>query len=200
MIMKEAWLSGLMIALLLSIPVGEVGAETPESDTIEQLDEVEVTAARIAPLPRAVPFQLPDLSSVAPLAPENSWRRGAPLPPDLHGAGASRLLQDNTASTQGNRTRVRYLEPARPAYPRHAREMGWEGTVLLRMEIRADGTVARLNIQRSSGHRLLDQSAVAAAQAWRFVPETDGGFTMPAIVDVPVRFDLADYAKDEPLQ
>jgi len=68
------------------------------------------------------------------------------------------------------------------------------------MEIRADGTVARLNIQRSSGHRLLDQSAVAAAQAWRFVPETDGGFTMPAIVDVPVRFDLADYAKDEPLQ
>ena len=200
MIMEEAWLAGLMIALLLSIPVGQVRAETPQPDEIEQLDEVEVTAARIAPLPRAVPFQLPDLSSVAPLAPDNSWKRGVPLPPDLGGAGPPRLLQDNTASSHGNRTRVRYLEPARPAYPRHAREMGWEGTVLLRMEIGADGRVGQLNVQRSSGHRLLDQAAIAAAQRWRFAPETDGGFTMPAIVDVPVRFDLENYAEDEPLR
>ena len=200
MIMEKTWRTGLMIALLLSIPVGEVRAETPESDEIEQLDEVEVTAARIAPLPRAVPFQLPDLSSVAPLPPDSPWRRGAPVAPGWRGADPSRLLQDNTATFHGNRTRVRYLEPARPPYPRHAREMGWEGTVLLRMEIGPDGMVAQLKVQRSSGHRLLDQAAITAAQRWRFVPETDGGFTMPAIVDVPVRFDLADYVQNEPLQ
>jgi protein TonB len=78
--------------------------------------------------------------------------------------------------------------------------MGWEGTVLLRMEIGADGMVTQLRVQRSSGHRLLDQAAIAAAQRWRFAPETDGGFTMRVIVDVPVRFDLADYAENEPLQ
>lgn len=194
----ENWRICFVIGLLLLSPLGGAWGQIPATDEIVQLDEVEVTAPRIAPLPRAVPFQLPDLSSVAPLAPENSWKRGAPLRPDLGGGGPPRLLQDNTANTHGNRTRVRYLEPARPAYPRHAREMGWEGTVLLRMEIAADGMVAQLKVQRSSGHRLLDQAAIAAAQRWRFVPETDGGFTMPAIVDVPVRFDLADYAENEP--
>jgi len=200
MIVEEAWLTGLMIALLLSFPVGEVRAETPEPDKIEQLDEVEVTAARIAPLPRSVPLQLPELSSVAPLPPDHSWRRGTPVAPDSRGAGPRRLLQDNTAGSRGKRTRVRYLEPARPAYPRHAREMGWEGTVVLRMEIRADGTVAEVKVQRTSGHRVLDQAAVATAQGWKFAPETDGGFTMPAVVDVPVRFDLENYAQDEPLR
>jgi len=200
MIMEEAWLPGLMIALLLSIPVAEVRAETPDPDKIEQLEEVEVTAARIAPMPRSVPLQLPELSSVAPLAPDNSWKRGAPGAPDSRGAGPPRLLQDSTASSRGKRTRVRYLEPARPLYPRHAREMGWEGTVVLRMEISADGAVAEVKVQRTSGHRMLDQAAVATAQGWRFAPETDGGFTMPAVVDVPVRFDLENYAQDEPLR
>ena len=122
---------------------------------------------------------------------------GAPLAADSLGAGPSRLLQDNTALARGNRTRVRYLEPARPAYPKRAREMGWEGTVLLRVEVRTDGTVAEVKVEQTSGYTMLDQSAVVTARGWRFAPEMDGGFTMPTIVDVPVRFDLTEYAADE---
>jgi protein TonB len=196
MILIEDWLTGFVIALLLSIPGGAWG-QTLDSDDIEQLDEVEVTAARIAPLVRSLPTPLPELSTAVPLPPDAYWKRGAPLAPHSVGAGPPRLLQDNTALARGNRTRVRYLEPARPAYPKRAREMGWEGTVLLRVEVRTDGTVAEVKVEQTSGYTMLDQSAVVAARGWRFAPEMDGGFTMPTIVDVPVRFDLTEYAADE---
>src|SRR5204863_1561112 len=139
MILIEDWLTGFVIALLLSIPVG-VWGKTLYSDDIEQLDEVEVTAARIAPLVRSLPIPLPELSTAVPLPPDAYWKRGAPLAP--HSLGAPpRLLQDNTALALGTRTRVRYLEPARPAYPNHARETGWSGTGLLRLEVRPVGSV-----------------------------------------------------------
>src|SRR5438105_12724976 len=104
MILIEDWLTGFVIASLLLIP-GGVWGQTLESDDIEQLDEVEVTAARIAPLVRSLPIPLPELSTAVPL-PDTYWKRGAPLAP--HSLGApSRLLQDNTALARGNRTRVR---------------------------------------------------------------------------------------------
>ena len=172
MILIEDWLTGFVIASLLLIPGGAWG-QTLDSDDIEQLDEVEVTAARIAPLVRSLPIPLPELSTAVPLLPDAYWKRGAPLAADSLGAGPSRLLQDNTALARGNRTRVRYLEPARPAYPKRAREMGWEGTVLLRVEVRTDGTVAEVKVEQTSGYTMLDQSAVVTARGWKFAPEMD---------------------------
>jgi protein TonB len=198
MILTEDWLTGFVIALLLSIP-GGVWGQTLDSDDIEQLDEVEVTAARIAPLARSLPVPLPELSTAVPLPPDAYWKRGAPLAPDSLGA-PPRLLQDNTALARDNRTRVRYLEPARLAYPKRAREMGWEGTVLLLVEVRADGTVADVKVEQTSGHALLDQAAIAAVQGWRFAPERDGGFPKSSIGEVPVRFVLTEYAEDEPVR
>jgi len=84
-------------------------------------------------------------------------------------------------------------------YPKRAREMGWEGTVMLRMEVTADGTVGDVKIRKSSGHDVLDQAAIATAKGWRFAPQRDGRFSIAAVVDVPVRFDLTDQADGERL-
>jgi TonB-like protein len=154
MTLIQNWLTGFVIAFLLSIPSGAWG-QTLDSDDIEQLDEVEVTAARITPSVRSLPTPLPELSTAVPLPPDAYWKRGAPLAPHSVGAGPSRLLQDNTALARGHRTRVRYLEPARPPYPKRAREMGWEGTVLLRVEVRTDGTVAEVKVEQTSGYTML---------------------------------------------
>lgn len=197
MILDKDWLAGLVIAFLLSIPGGEGWGAISDPDGIEELDEVEVSAPRIAPAPRALPLPLPQFSTAVSLPPDAYWKRGAPLASDSFGAGPPRLLQDTTALSHGHRTRVRYLEPARPAYPKRARELGWEGTVLLRLEVTANGRVAEVSVERTSGHTLLDQAAAETARSWRFAPERDGGFTMPATVDVPVRFDLTEYPEVE---
>jgi len=78
--------------------------------------------------------------------------------------------------------------------------MGWEGTVVLRVIVSADGIVAEVAVHRSSGYPLLDQAAVMAARSKRFVPAKDGGFTTSSVAEMPVRFVLTQYLEDDPLQ
>ena len=160
-------------------------------DPVEQLDMVEITAIRIRAQPRNVPIPSPEMSTVVPLPPESLSR--APVAPlSMSQPQAPRLLLDDIAQTRELQTRVRYLETTRPVYPRRAREMGWQGTVLLRVEVNPDGSVGEVEIRRTSGHISLDQAAAKAAKTWRFEPPADGGFAMAAVVDVPVRFDLTE--------
>ncbi len=63
-----------------------------------------------------------------------------------------------------------------------------EGRVVLRILVRADGTVARAEVARSSGQCALDQAAVLAVWSWRFDPATRNGAPIDAWVLIPVRF------------
>lgn len=63
-----------------------------------------------------------------------------------------------------------------------------EGRVVLRILVRADGTVARAEVARSSGQSALDQAAVLAVGSWRFDPATRNGAPIEAWVLIPVRF------------
>jgi TonB family protein len=180
---------GVALALLMT-PSGGYSASPVDPDRIEQLDEVEVTAARIASHPRVLPALTPEVSTATLLPPDVPRQPFTPIGPLLGGSGGPRLLRDETAQSPGKRTRVRYLEITRPPYPRRAREMGWEGTVVLRLQVHADGTVGEVSVQQSAGHDLLDQAAMNAAKGWSFAPQMDGAFAVPAVVDVPVRFDL----------
>ncbi len=196
MILERRWQASFVIALILLFPAAGVKGELSDPDGVDQLDEVKVTAARIAPLPRALPLPLPDLSTAVSLPAEPFWKRGAPVIPELPVLDRH-LLRDDTALSAGTRTRVRYLEPIQATYPRRARTMGLEGTVVLRVIVRADGTVAEVAIHRSSEYSLLDQAAVMAVRNRRFVPAKDGGFTISSVAEVPVKFVLTEHTGDE---
>jgi len=49
-------------------------------------------------------------------------------------------------------------------YPLLARQHGWEGEVLLAFRVVGDGAIRSVHVARSSGNRLLDQSALEALQ------------------------------------
>ncbi len=189
--------ASLFLAVALCLLAGPAAAADTkavprEPDAIQQLDEVEVTAARIAAPKRAIPMPLPDVSAAIPLPPESIGVQPAVSAPALPRSRA--LLRDETAATKGVRTRPRYLEAMRPPYPRRAREMGWEGTVVLRVEVKLDGTVGAVSVHRTSGYLTLDEAALIAVKRWRFAPPTDGAFSFSTVVDVPVRFDLKEQA------
>ncbi len=82
------------------------------------------------------------------------------------------------------------LRNAAPLYPRIARVQGWEGTVVLRAFVGTAGTVQRLSVHRSSGHRVLDEAAAAAVRGWRFEPAVRSGGKAAAWVELPVTFRL----------
>ena len=189
--------AGLFLPMALSLCLlawPAVAADTKavpkEPDAVQQLDEVEVTAARIAPPKRAIPMPLPDVSAAIPIPSEGLGVQPEPPHPVLPRSRS--LLRDETAATKGVRTRPRYLEAMRPPYPKRAREMGWEGTVVLRVEVNTDGTVGAASVHRTSGYLTLDEAALTAVKRWRFAPPTDGAFSFATVVDVPVRFDLRE--------
>jgi len=85
-----------------------------------------------------------------------------------------------------------YLKNPAPHYPRIAREQGWEGVVLLKVHVTEAGAADQILVEKSSGHRVLDQSAVRAVRKWKFLPAKVGRIPMASWIEIPVRFILED--------
>jgi len=85
---------------------------------------------------------------------------------------------------------VAALNNPKPPYPLSARRQGAEGRVVLRALVLEDGRCAEVRIVRSSGHALLDESALTTVRRWRFLPATRAGTPVTASVDVPIAFRL----------
>lgn len=63
----------------------------------------------------------------------------------------------------------------KPPYPRLSRQNEEQGTVELRILVKADGNAGAVEIASSSGYPLLDESARGTVQTWRFNPATVDG-------------------------
>nr|WP_321238571.1 energy transducer TonB [uncultured Tolumonas sp.] len=85
-----------------------------------------------------------------------------------------------------------YLSNPPPEYPEIARELGQEGTVLLKVKVSTSGLVLQVSIHRSSGHNALDTAAINAVRHWKFVPANIGNVTQEDDVIIPVSFSLED--------
>ncbi len=79
-----------------------------------------------------------------------------------------------------------------PRYPSIARRRGWEGRVVLRVEVGADGHPLSVAIASSSSFSALDEAAGRAVRRWRFEPAQRAGLPVVAFVDVPIVFRLQD--------
>ena len=62
------------------------------------------------------------------------------------------------------------------------------------MYVDAEGRPRGVEVARSSGFALLDESARAAVAQWTFSPARTSGIAVPAEVEVPVAFRLAEAA------
>ncbi|WP_423382029.1 energy transducer TonB [Burkholderia sp. LMG 32019] len=83
-----------------------------------------------------------------------------------------------------------YLRNPAPDYPAFAQDQGWEGRVVLRVHVLANGTPDSVDVRTSSGRRMLDNAAVAAVKRWTFVPAKRGDEAVDGWVNVPIDFKL----------
>jgi len=84
----------------------------------------------------------------------------------------------------------RYGDNALPTYPPLARLRGYQGVAVLFVEVLADGRVGQVGIKRSTGHEILDRTALEAVRSWKFEPGRREGRPVTMSVAVPVRFVL----------
>lgn len=145
------------------------------------------TVARVAATEHAadgeaVPLE-PSLQDSKPGVPENG----------VEGVQSVRGRASEPSATLSARPgyQVAYLDNPAPHYPYSSRLLGQEGRVVLRAEVLPDGTCGRLEVEQTSGHRLLDEAALDAVRQWHFVAGRDGDKAVPVWTDIPVSFTLS---------
>jgi protein TonB len=84
----------------------------------------------------------------------------------------------------------KYAKNPKPHYPQEARLKGYEGEVILKVEVLADGRVGQIEVKNSSGFEVLDRSALATVKQWKFVPAKQGEKNIPLWVNIPIKFQL----------
>lgn len=77
-----------------------------------------------------------------------------------------------------------------PSYPAAARRHGIEGTVIVLLEIDAEGAVTAAHVERSSGSSLLDDAALQRLAGWRFHAARRAGVAVPGTFRQEVVFRL----------
>jgi len=85
---------------------------------------------------------------------------------------------------------VVFLERIEPTYPERARKAGMEGQVVVHLQISAQGQMLQATVAQTSGSRLLDEAALAAARASKFKPAQHAGTTVPSEAEALYRFEL----------
>jgi len=68
------------------------------------------------------------------------------------------------------RSDASHLNNRAPVYPRASLRRHEEGTVILELLVRADGTVGSVRVKESSGYQRLDNAALKAVRHWHYVP------------------------------
>ncbi|QXI38299.1 energy transducer TonB [Pseudomonas xantholysinigenes] len=164
-------------------PVVEPPPPAPAPPVVEPpppvIDEL---AAKPKPKPKPLP------KPVARPKPEPKPEpKPAPAPPAPPVAAAAPPAPAPVTPPSAN---AAYLKNPAPEYPQMALRRGWEGTVLLRVEVLPSGKPGQIQIQQSSGRPALDEAALAAVKRWSFVPAKQGDVAQAGWVSVPIDFKL----------
>ncbi len=160
-------------------PVVPQPVVAPPSPPPPQVDEFAARPAprKAPPRPKAPPAPAPE---PAPMHPPAPIAPAVPAPPALRPPAAT------PPSANAD-----YLRNPPPEYPEFARRRGWEGTVVLRVHVRATGVPSEIQVQQSSGRDVLDAAAAQAVRRWTFVPAKRGDLAEDGWVSVPVGFSLS---------
>lgn len=107
-------------------------------------------------------------------------------------------IENTKLKGTGNQTLMKNMEQAypdyklnpKPQYPMIARRRGYEGSILLKVFVLEGGSVGKIELKKSSGYGILDQSALEAVKDWIFIPGKKNGEAISSWVTVPIKFQL----------
>lgn len=102
-------------------------------------------------------------------------------------AAAQTAVPASEASPDTPPQRIAELSPP-PQYPPSALRGGEQGTVVLDVQVDANGRPTDVSIASRSGSRALDRAALLAVKGWRFRPALINGQPVAGEVQIPIEF------------
>lgn len=113
--------------------------------------------------------------------PEGGVIEEAPLPPEQPPPPPPPIASGGATSAQP-------IHSPRPRFPPRALQRGESGSILLQVQVDAQGNPAEVDVVQSSRSRDLDREAVRAVRQWRFRPATRDGAPISSKVLIPIDF------------
>lgn len=131
-------------------------------------------------------------SAVSARQPEQVDSRGFPLPDEPSSAepvipAAPAAPSEPVAAARPDASAKPVRSPP-PEYPASAAQRGEAGTVLLQVQVDAQGRPAEVDVVQSSRSRALDREAVRAVRRWEFSPAVRNGQSVASKVLIPIEF------------
>ena len=146
-----------------------------------------VSTARTSPIAGVVPARGGEVISEqwAPgsVASGTSSQSGASV-----GAGGGSMEEDSAPVYYGYDTPPRTLRTFEPSYPTAAKASGFEGTVVINLNLDERGRILRAWVASASAPELLITTALDAVYQFRFAPGLARGVPVKCTVAVPFRF------------
>ena len=103
---------------------------------------------------------------------------------------------ENSISQNKNLSKAFYkigsINNPHPPYPFIARKKGFEGKLILEVLVNEDGSVKRVVVGKSSGHKILDKVSKETVEKWVFIPAKKMGKAVEDNIKVPIRFVLTE--------
>ncbi len=168
----DAGISSMEVELSEAPP--EIVQEIPKTEMILPPEKIE----EIIPVPVVEPVKEIKPHIIEPLkeaGTSSKTEKAEYIPPS---SGALPMIQPN------------YLKNPAPQYPSASKRLGQEGLVVLKVEIDRAGIARSVDIQKSSGFPLLDESAKKAVRRWKFLPAKIGQLSVETRVEIPIKFKL----------
>jgi protein TonB len=128
--------------------------------------KIEAPATAVAPAP----------TPVAPPAPP-----APPPPPAPSVAKPSARTEVSISASYAAANR-------KPEYPKMSLRLGEQGTVVLTVMVKSDGSAGDVEVKSTSGFTRLDRAAADAVKTWRFNPATIDGKAVDKSYEVPITF------------
>lgn len=174
----------------ITVPAQEPPAPTPSEEP--PIESLTIPAVNSAAAEQAL---LGAIDSTLAGPPESLGRgRGSGVGPGQgsgYGPGFGGGIGGGAYRPGAGITLPRVLKEVKPAYTADAMRAKVQGSVWLECIVLPDGTVGDVRVTRSLDPIFgLDQEAIKAAKAWRFVPGTRLGQPVPVIVTIELTFTL----------
>lgn len=167
-------------------------AEATEPQPLSPMPAVTPSETRPSPKPAEPQGTAPKSGSPTAVASSSNSLPGVGRAPGAQGASR---LPEGTPSAGGRvgfLTGVQMAGYQKPLYPNEAKLKGMQGTVMIWLNVSAEGRVTAAKVQQSSGHAILDSTALQFAYTVQFRPARQGNAPVAAEATLPVVFSLID--------
>lgn len=184
------------LSLPTSLPPGAFKPIIDDTPTLRLIPRTpEVVPVQPVRQPVAAPTPIRHTAIARPRSHAEPTAITAPATPMSEPAVPVTASDDTTETTEvsiapsAEPVQLAYRQAPAPTYPRSALRMGFGGTVLLRVLVDVDGHPLQVTIERSSGHRDLDEAARRQIlDRWQFQPAVRDGHAVQAYGLIPIVF------------